>query len=95
MKYFKDLKTNTVYAYESDGSQDHVIPPDLVRITRQELVSIQAEIDKAHKAPVDVLRRDAYTTESDPLFFKWQRGECTKDQWLAKINEIRVRFPDQ
>lgn len=37
----------------------------------------------------------AYTVESDPLFFKSQRGEATNQQWLDKIAEIDARFPYQ
>lgn len=39
-------------------------------------------------------RAAAYVAESDPLFFKWQRGEATEAQWLAKIEEIKLRYPD-
>lgn len=39
-------------------------------------------------------RRYAYQTEADPLFFKWQRGESTKEDWLAKIEEIKIRYQD-
>lgn len=38
-------------------------------------------------------RRNAYTMESDPLFFGYQRGENTKEEWLAKIEEIKQRLP--
>lgn len=38
-------------------------------------------------------RRAAYTAESDPLFFKHQRGEVEKQVWLDKIAEIKARFP--
>jgi hypothetical protein len=31
--------------------------------------------------------------EADPLFFKYQRGEGTEQEWLDKINEIREQFP--
>jgi hypothetical protein len=31
--------------------------------------------------------------EADPLFFKWQRGEATEQEWLNKIEEIRARHP--
>lgn len=37
------------------------------------------------------LRRSAYQLESDPLFFKWQRGEATKQEWLDKVQEIKER----
>lgn len=30
---------------------------------------------------------------ADPLFFKWQAGEGTEAEWLAKREEIRTRFP--
>jgi hypothetical protein len=36
----------------------------------------------------------AYRNESDPLFFKAQRGEITQQEWLDKINEIKTRFPN-
>jgi hypothetical protein len=39
------------------------------------------------------LRADAYRNESDPLFFKAQRGEITQQVWLDKVNEIKTRFP--
>lgn len=38
-------------------------------------------------------RRAAYIAEADPLFFKAQRGEATQEEWLAKIEEIKERFP--
>jgi hypothetical protein len=45
-------------------------------------------------AEAEYNRERAYRTESDPLFFKWQRGESTQTLWLAKVNEIKSRFPD-
>jgi hypothetical protein len=45
-------------------------------------------------AIVSASRQRAYEKESDPLFFKWQRGESTKDEWLQKVEEIKARFPD-
>ena len=38
-------------------------------------------------------RAAAYNSEADPLFFKAQRGEATEAEWLAKIAEIKARFP--
>jgi hypothetical protein len=42
----------------------------------------------------EALRKAAYIAESDPLFFKYQRDEATKEEWLAKIEEIKARYPD-
>jgi hypothetical protein len=38
-------------------------------------------------------RASAYAAEADPLFFKAQRGEVSMDDWTAKVEEIRQRFP--
>ena len=38
------------------------------------------------------LRGEAYRNESDPLFFKWQRGESTQQAWLDKVAEIKQRY---
>jgi hypothetical protein len=39
-------------------------------------------------------RADAYRVESDPLFFKAQRGEATMEEWTAKVAEIKARYPE-
>jgi hypothetical protein len=38
-------------------------------------------------------RAAAYVAESDPLFFKAQRGEATMEEWQAKVAEIKTRYP--
>ncbi len=37
-------------------------------------------------------KKQAYIEESDPLFFKWQRGEIEKQEWLDKVAEIKQRW---
>lgn len=56
----------------------------------------QQEIDDIKKQQNDAqtaTRHKAYIAESDPLFFKWQRGEGTQQEWLDKVAEIKARFP--
>lgn len=48
---------------------------------------------KEQAAAVDVQRAAAYRDEADPLFFRAQRGDATQAEWLAKIEEIKARFP--
>jgi hypothetical protein len=38
-------------------------------------------------------RAAAYRNEADPIFFKAQRGEAMMEEWEAKVEEIRARFP--
>lgn len=41
----------------------------------------------------EALRRVAYMTEADPIFFMAQRGEATVEEWTAKVAEIKARYP--
>lgn len=64
--------------------------------TEAELEALWPEVEHdLQVAEVENLRRDAYQLESDPLFFKYQRAEdgVTKAAWLAKVEEIRERYP--
>jgi hypothetical protein len=38
-------------------------------------------------------REEAYKEESDPIFFKAQRGDSTMEEWIALVEEIKQRFP--
>ena len=49
--------------------------------------------DAALLAKAEASRKSAYQAEADPLFFKWQAGEGTQEEWLAKREEIRQRYP--
>ena len=42
---------------------------------------------------INARREEAYRSESDPAFFKYQRGEATKEEWLASVDAIRARYP--
>ena len=59
------------------ATADYVAPPPVV--------PAQAE--------QEAKRHAAYTAEADPLFFKWQAGEGTEEEWKAKRQEIRDSYP--
>jgi hypothetical protein len=54
---------------------------------------LQAEAE-AQAARIETQRAEAYRIESDPLFFKSQRGEATHQEWLNKVAEIKTRYPN-
>jgi hypothetical protein len=64
-------------------------------------VPSQAELEAAWPAVRDAMadeqaraaRQADFIAEADPLFMKWQAGEATQDEWLAKRAEIRARHP--
>jgi hypothetical protein len=57
----------------------------IIKIKPADLSVLQAEQES--------LRQSAYATEADPLFFQWQAGEATQEEWLSKREEIRLRYP--
>jgi hypothetical protein len=42
---------------------------------------------------VRFMRQNTYQQISDPIFFKWQRGEATEQDWLDSINAINEANP--
>ena len=58
---------------------------------------IEAEVERLTALePIRIAeasRKAAYIAEADPLFFKWQAGEGTQEEWQAKREEIRQRYP--
>jgi hypothetical protein len=62
----------------------------------REMTEAEKELYLANYAiSQDQLRLEAYRNESDPLFFKYQRGEATQEQWLSTVEEIKQRYPKQ
>ena len=45
------------------------------------------------RAEQEANRQAAYAAEADPIAMQMLRDEATKDEWLAKIGEIKTRFP--
>jgi len=57
---------------------------------------IAAEAEAAYAAAVaarDLALREALAAEADPQFFRWQRGEAAKEDWLAAVAGVKARFP--
>lgn len=46
-----------------------------------------------YNAYIDRQRGAAYRQEADPLGMQVMRGEVEKTEWLAKIDEIKKRYP--
>lgn len=44
-------------------------------------------------AKQEAARQAAYAAEADPIAMQMLRDEATKEEWLAKIDEIKARYP--
>jgi hypothetical protein len=53
----------------------------------------EAELIAQHNKEMEAKRIAAYRNESDPLMFKWQRGEATQQEWLDAVANIKARYP--
>jgi hypothetical protein len=75
------------------------VPDDYVRPLTPEEQAEQEQIAAKEKAQFNDMQRKnrfaAYTVESDPIFFKSQRGEATNQEWLDAVAAIDARFPYQ
>jgi len=84
--YTKNVKEETPNLMNGEWHQDWVVSD----ATSDEIAQRQSDMINAVKQQ----RAEAYRNESDPLFFKAQRNEITMDEWIAKVNEIKQRFPN-
>jgi hypothetical protein len=73
-------------AFDADGNQ---VQLDQAKVDAAAVTVAQEQA----LATAQRNRAVAYTAEADPLFFKAQRGEATLDEWSAKVEEIRTRYP--
>lgn len=54
---------------------------------------ITAYVVAQEQANLEAVRREAYQRESDPLFFKFQAGEATEQEWLDARAAVVVANP--
>ena len=94
-----------VYEY---AQQDRpLIDPNLQRLVYSGFAQIEGawlrvwsvldltdEEKAAYAAARDTERRAAYAEHADPVFFKWQRGEAFKDDWLAAVAMVKEWYSD-
>lgn len=80
---------------ENEGVEFEVIEPGLSMVCGVCGKWIIPPVDDEPIPVAEIMRQAAYRQEADPLFFKWQRGEATEQEWLDKVQEIRDRYPDE
>jgi len=67
---------------------------DTPKPTQEELDAAWPQVQyQQQRAAIETQRKNAYTQEADPLFFSYQRGEATEQDWLDAVESIRTRFP--
>lgn len=60
----------------------------------EEELSARAEAEyQAALIERDRSLREALAADADPLFFRWQRDESSREDWLAAVADVKARFP--
>lgn len=67
----------------------------IVPKTKKELYDEGKISKEEYNRYIDDLRQAAYSRESDPLGMQAMRRDVDKAEWLAKINEIKRRYPKE
>ena len=71
-----------------------VMHDDTPKPSQEELDAAWPQVQyQQQRAAIETQRRNAYTQEADPLFFSYQRGEVTEQEWLDAVDSIRARYP--
>ena len=63
--------------------------PTLEELQAQwEEVEFEIEVER-----IESLRKAAYREETDPIFFSYQRGEATEQEWLDAVQAVKEQYP--
>jgi hypothetical protein len=84
--YFVD-GNSIIPANQVPGGVISTVPDDY--LSPQQQVAATAAFNAQQKKN----RFNTYTVDSDPIFFKSQRGEATKQEWLDAIAAIDAKYP--
>jgi hypothetical protein len=94
MKHYKS-PNNEIYAYESDGSQDHVIPKDYVAVTDAEADQIRTANAQLRFDALDYAekRRAEYPPITDYLDAVVKGDPAGIAAYIAACQAVKAKYP--
>jgi hypothetical protein len=95
MKYYKS-PTNEIFAYELDGSQDHLITPELIEIEESEvdLLVSTAQQDAFDSLSYSEKRAMSYPPIGDQLDALYHAGVFPAEM-ATKLADVKARYPKE
>jgi hypothetical protein len=67
---------------------------DTPKPTQAELDALWPQVQYENQcAAVEQARLTAYEQQSDPVFFKWQRGDATELEWREAVAKVKAENP--
>lgn len=94
MKHYINDKTLEIYAYESDGSQDHLIKNGLREITSDEELA-QKRKEQIENKPYTEKRILAYPTIQDQLDMQYHDAINGTTTWKDAIAKVKTDNPKE
>ena len=84
----------TLWTLNGDEYDGLVWLSDTPKPTQAELDALwpQVQYDTQYAA-VEQARLVAYEQQSDPVFFKWQRGDATEAEWREAVAKVKLENP--
>jgi hypothetical protein len=70
-----------------------IIYRDLTKEEKAESDAFKTEEPNRQREIVRQQRQNAYALTADPLFFKYQAGEATKQEWLDARAAVVEQYP--
>ena len=94
MKHYKN-SLNEIFAYEADGSQDHIIPEDYVAITDAEADQIRTANAQSRFAALTYAdrRRAEYPPITDYLDAVVKGDQAGIDAYIAACQAVKAKYP--
>jgi hypothetical protein len=67
---------------------------DSPKPTKKQLEILWPEVQlEIERKAIKEIRKSAYQYNSDPLFFGWQRGDNTEQEWLDSVQSVKNCYP--
>ena len=94
MKHYKN-SLNEIFAYEADGSQDHIIPEDYVAITDAEADQIRTANAQSQFDTLDYAdkRRAEYPPFTDYLDAVVKDDQAGIAAYIAACQAVKAKYP--
>ena len=94
MKHYKS-PNNEIYAYESDGSQDHIIPKDFVAVTDLEVDQIRSARAQSQFNALNYAekRRAEYPPITDYLDAVVKGDATGIAAYIAACQSVKAKYP--
>ena len=94
MKHYKDLNTDEIYAYESDGSQDAWIQPGLVPVTKEQADEIRQQKQQEFLSSLSYQQKRVteYPSIGNQLDALFHAGVFPAEM-AAEIQAVKDKYP--